>query len=70
MNRLRKGTDRLLSKGILKSNKKEYLKVTVEENWCSQNFDFLSFKNLLSGQFLGSSNSRRYHYFLKLLVAT
>ena len=32
MNRLRKGTDRLLSKGILKSNKKEYLKVTVEEN--------------------------------------
>ena len=27
----------------------------------SQNFDFLNLTNLSPGQFLGSSNSRRYH---------
>ena len=42
-----------------------YLKVTVEKN-----FDFLSLKNLSLGQFLGSSNSHRYHLILKLLIAT
>ena len=31
--------------------------------------EFLSLKNLSQGQFLGSSNSRRYHWTLKLLVA-
>ena len=36
-----------------------YLKVTTEKNWCSQNFDFLSLKNVSPGQFLGSSNSHR-----------
>ena len=34
----------------------------------SQNFDFLGLKNLSPGQFLESSNSRRYHWILKLLV--
>ena len=38
-----------------------YLKVTIGKNWHSQNFDFLSLKNLSPGQFLRSSNSRRYH---------
>ena len=28
-----------------------YLKVTIEKNWRSQNFDFLSLKNLSSVQF-------------------
>ena len=66
INRLRKEINRLLSKGM--SN--IYLKVTIEKNWRSQNFDFLSLKNLSPGQFLGSSNSRRYHWILKLFVAT
>ena len=47
-----------------------YLKVTLEKNWRSQNFDFLSLKNLSLGQFFVSSNSRRYHWILKFLVAT
>ena len=38
-----------------------YLKVTIGKNWRSQNFDSLSLKNLSPGQFLRSSNSRRYH---------
>ena len=42
-----KGINRLISKVI--SN--IYLKVTVEKNWCSQNFDLVSFKNLSLGQF-------------------
>ena len=37
-----------------------YLKVTIEKNWRSRNFDFLSLKNLPTGQFLRRSNSRRY----------
>ena len=36
----------------------------------SQNFNFLGLKNLSPGQFLGSSNSNRYQWILKLLVAT
>ena len=66
INRLRKGINRLLSKSL--SN--IFLKVTIEKNWRSQNFDFLSLRNLSPGQFLGSSNSRRYHWTSKLLVAT
>ena len=31
-----------------------YLKVTIEKNWISQNFDFLSLKKLPPGQFLGA----------------
>ena len=49
--------NRLLSKGMSNIN----LKVTIEKNWRSQNFDLLTLKNLSPGQFLGSSNSRRYH---------
>ena len=47
-----------------------YLKVTIEENWRSQNFDFPGLKNLSPGQYMGSSNSHRYYWILKLLVAT
>ena len=47
-----KGINKLISKEM--SN--ICLKVTIEKNWRSQNFDFLSLD-----QFLGSSNSRRYH---------
>ena len=56
INRLRKDRNRLLSKEM--SN--IYLKVTIEKNWCSQNFDFLGLKILSPGQFLESSNSCRY----------
>ena len=45
--------NRLLSKGM--SN--ICLNVTIEKNWQFQNFDLLSLKNLLPGQFSGSSNS-------------
>ena len=65
-NRLRKEINRLISKGM--SN--IYLKVTVKKNWLSQNSDFLSLRNLSPGQFLESSSSCRYHWILKLLVAT
>ena len=53
--------NKLLSKGMPNI----YLKVTIEKNWHSQSFDFLSLKNLSPGQFLGS----RYYWILKLLVA-
>ena len=53
--RLRKETNRLLSKGM--SN--IYLKVTIEKYWLSQNFDFLNLKNLVPGQFLRRCNSQR-----------
>ena len=52
-----KEINRLISKGM--SN--IYLKVTIEKNGCSQNFDFLRLKNLAPGQSLWSSNSSRYH---------
>ena len=45
-------------------------KITLEKNWPFQNFDFANLKNCSPGQFLGSSNSRRYHWMSKLLVAT
>ena len=63
INRLRKEINKLLSKGMWNS----YLKVTIEKNRRSQNFNFLSLKNLSPGQFLESSNSRRYRRILKLL---
>ena len=47
-----------------------YLKVTIEKNWRSQNFYFPSLKSLSPGQFLGSPNSHRYHWNLKILAAT
>ena len=61
-----KEINRLIGKG--KSN--IYLKVIIEKNWRSQNLDFLSLKNLSLGQFLESSNSRRWHWIFKLLVTT
>ena len=65
INRVRKEINRLLSKGI--SN--IHLKVT-KKNWYSRNFDFLNLKNLSPGQFFESSNSHKYHWIPKLLVAT
>ena len=47
MIRLRKELNRLLSKGM--SN--IYLKVIIQNSLGSQNFDFLSLKNLSPGQF-------------------
>ena len=38
-----------------------YLKIAVDEKWHTKNFDFKSLKCSPPGQFLGSSNSRRYH---------
>ena len=49
---------------------KIYSKLTIEKNWRSQNFDFLSLKNLSPDLLLGSSNSGRYHWILKLLATT
>ena len=40
----------LLSKGM--SN--IYLKLTIEKNWRSQNFDFVSLKKFSPGQFCGA----------------
>ena len=47
-----------------------YLNVTIEKNWRSQNFDFVSLKNLPPDYFLGSSNSHRYQWILKPHAAT
>ena len=66
INMLTKEINRLLSKG--RSN--IYLKVTIEKKWNTQNFDFLRFKSLSPVQFLGISNSCRYHWIFKLLIAT
>ena len=63
---LRKEINRLLSKGMPNI----YLKVASEKKWRTQNFDFKSLKSSSPGQFLGSSNWRRYHWIFKLLVAT
>ena len=46
-----------------------YWKLTIEKKWRAQNFDFLSFKSSSPGQFLESSNPRRYWIF-KFLFAT
>ena len=42
INSLRKEINSLVSQGISTI----YLKVIIEKNWCSQNFDFLSLKKL------------------------
>ena len=47
-----------------------YLKVTIEKKWLFQNLDFLSLKRWSSGQFLGWSNSHRYHWIFKLKFQT
>ena len=56
INKLRKEINILLSRGM--SN--VYLKITIEKNLRSQNFDFLSLNNFSPGQLSGSSNSRKY----------
>ena len=61
INSLRKEINSLLSRRMLNI----YLEVTTEKNQHSQNFVFLSFKNLSPSQFLKNSNSRRYHWVLK-----
>ena len=66
INRLRKEMNTLLNTEM--SN--IYLKVTIEKKWHTQNFDFIGSKSSSPGQFLESSNSRRYHWIFKLLVAT
>ena len=45
INRLRIEINRLLSKGMSDN----YLKVTIEKNWLSQNIDFLSLKSFSPG---------------------
>ena len=47
-----------------------YLNVTIEKKWRTQNFDSLSLESLYPDQFLGSSNSLRYHWIFKFLVAS
>ena len=46
-----------------------YVKVTIEKNWGSQNFDSLNLKKLSPGQFSGSFNSCWYYLILELLIA-
>ena len=43
-----------ISRLISKEMSNIYFKVTIEKNWCSQNFDFLSLKNSFTGQFFGA----------------
>ena len=38
---------------------KIHLKVTVEKNWRSRNFDFQSLRNLSQGHFLGGAPTHR-----------
>ena len=66
INILRKEINRLLSKWMSNT----HLKVTIGKNWRSHNFYFLSLTNLSPVQFLESSNPCRYHWVLKLLVAS
>ena len=47
-----------------------YLKVTIEKNWLSQNFDFLSLKKISPGLFSGCYSSYRYQWILILLDVT
>ena len=47
-----------------------HLKTTIEKNWLSQSFGFLSLRNSSPGQLLGSFNSRRYHWILKFFIVT
>ena len=61
-----KKINNLISKGI--SN--IYIKVTIEKNWRSQNFNFLSLTNFSPVQFLVGSNSCKYHWISKLFAAT
>ena len=66
MNRLRKEMNKLLSKKKVKYLLKGYYfeKLMFSKLW------FSKFKKFATRSVLGSSNSRRYHWTLKLLVAT
>ena len=57
INRFLKKINRFLGKRIPNI----YLKVTTKKKWRTQNFIFLSLKSSSPGQFLRSSNSRKYH---------
>ena len=59
-----KEINRLISKGM--SN--IYLKVTIEKNWRSRNFDFVSLKNVSPGQFLGAPTHADIIEFSKFLL--
>ena len=48
---MRKEINKLLSKGLSNA----YLKVTTKKNWHSQNFDFVSLKNLSPSQVWGAA---------------
>ena len=61
-----KEANNLISEGM--SN--IHLKVIIEQNWRSQNFDFLCLKNSSPDQIFGSSTLRRCRWILKLFVAT
>ena len=63
INRLWKEINRSLSKGLSYI----YLKVTLEKKWNTQNLDFLSLKISSPGQFLRSSNSRRYQWIFRFI---
>ena len=47
---------------IVRGMSNTYLKIPNEKNFRSENFDFLSLKNLSAGHFLWNPNSRRYHW--------
>ena len=44
-----------INKLVIKGMSNIYLKKIIEKNWRSQNFTFLSLKNLSPGQFWGAS---------------
>ena len=46
------------------------LKVTIEKNCHSQNFNFSSLKNSSPGQTLRSSSTGKFHCILKFLLAS
>ena len=64
INRLLKEIDRLLSKGM--SN--ICLKVTIEKKWHTQNFDFVSLKNLFQFSFLEAPTHADITEFSKFLL--
>ena len=66
INTLGKEINKLLSKNMPKT----HVKVTIEENWRTQNLDFPNLKSFCTDKFLGCSNPCRYHWIFKLLVAT
>ena len=58
----------ILNKLLFLSYNSKWMNKLIKKKWRSQNFSFLSLKNLSSGQFLESSKSRKYHLILKLII--